>query len=36
MFPDAVVVGSKVCLAFLANLTHKPFKTQVGGWVGGW
>ena len=27
-FPDAVVVGSKVCLAFLQNLIHKPFKSQ--------
>ena len=23
LFPDAVVVGSKVCLAFLKNLSHR-------------
>ncbi|KAL4448067.1 hypothetical protein ABPG75_005286 [Micractinium tetrahymenae] len=27
-FPEAVVVGSKVCLAFLSNLIHTPFKSQ--------
>ena len=27
-FPDAVVVGSKVCLAFLSNLMHQTFKQQ--------
>jgi len=27
-FPEAVVVGSKVCLQFLSNLTHGPFKSQ--------
>ncbi|KAI7837261.1 hypothetical protein COHA_008875 [Chlorella ohadii] len=27
-FPEAVVVGSKVCLAFLSNLMHRPFKQQ--------
>lgn len=27
-FPDAVVVGSKVCLAFLGNLMHSEFKKQ--------
>lgn len=28
LYPEATVVGSKVCLAFLANLMHKPFKQQ--------
>jgi hypothetical protein len=27
-FPEAVVVGSKVCLAFLNNLIHGEFKSQ--------
>ena len=27
MFPDAVVVGSKVCLAFLAGLAHSSFES---------
>ena len=27
-FPDAVVAGSKVALAYLKNLTHRPFKEQ--------
>lgn len=27
-FPEAVVVGSKVCLTFLSNFIHTPFKTQ--------
>eukprot|EP00240_Pyramimonas_obovata_P003169 CAMPEP_0118924030 /NCGR_PEP_ID=MMETSP1169-20130426/2340_1 /TAXON_ID=36882 /ORGANISM="Pyramimonas obovata, Strain CCMP722" /LENGTH=646 /DNA_ID=CAMNT_0006865109 /DNA_START=70 /DNA_END=2010 /DNA_ORIENTATION=+ len=29
--PDATVVGSKVCLQFLSNLVHKPFKQMVVG-----
>ena len=29
-FPEVVVVGSKVCLQFLANLIFTPFKQQVG------
>lgn len=29
MYPDAVVLGSKVCIAFLENLTHVAMKTQV-------
>lgn len=28
-FPDVVVVGCKVCIAFLENLVHRPFKRQV-------
>lgn len=27
-YPEAIVVGSKVCLAFLGNLMHTPFKQQ--------
>lgn len=27
-FPEAVVAGSKVALAYLKNLTHRPFKEQ--------
>eukprot|EP00898_Chlorokybus_atmophyticus_P006844 jgi/Chlat1/7160/Chrsp57S06825 len=29
--PDATVVGSKVCIQFLKNLVHRPFKSQVVG-----
>lgn len=29
--PDATVIGSKVCLQFLSNLVHKPFKQMVVG-----
>ncbi|GLI69412.1 hypothetical protein VaNZ11_014019 [Volvox africanus] len=29
LHPDAVVCGSKVCISFLQNLTHRPFKAQV-------
>lgn len=28
MFPEAVVVGSKVCLAFLAGLAHSTFESR--------
>lgn len=28
MFPEAVVVGSKVCLAFLAGLAHSSFESR--------
>lgn len=27
--PDAVVVGSKVCIQFLQNLMNRPFKSKV-------
>ena len=27
-YPDAVVLGSKVCLAFLENLMHTPFASR--------
>jgi flavorubredoxin len=27
-YPEAVVAGSKVALAYLKNLTHRPFKEQ--------
>lgn len=39
LHPDAVVVGSKVCLQFLKGLTHRPFKEQAvkgGDKVGSW
>ncbi|KAG7675217.1 hypothetical protein Ndes2526B_g08081 [Nannochloris sp. 'desiccata'] len=29
LFPECIVLGSKVCIAFLENLTHVPFKSQV-------
>lgn len=37
-FPEAVVCGSKVCLQFLSNLIHTPFKSQAvkGGDKVGW
>lgn len=28
-YPDVMVLGSKVCIAFLENLTHVPMKTKV-------
>ncbi|EFJ49873.1 hypothetical protein VOLCADRAFT_89311 [Volvox carteri f. nagariensis] len=28
LHPEAVVCGSKVCISFLQNLTHRPFKAQ--------
>ncbi|KAG2499462.1 hypothetical protein HYH03_002409 [Edaphochlamys debaryana] len=28
LFPEATVYGSKVCIAFLQGLTHRPFKSQ--------
>lgn len=27
-YPEAIVAGSKVALAYLKNLTHRPFKEQ--------
>ncbi|GLC40020.1 hypothetical protein PLESTB_001519900 [Pleodorina starrii] len=29
LYPEALVCGSKVCISFLQNLTHRPFKSQV-------
>lgn len=29
LYPDAIVVGSKVCLQFLKGLTHCPFSSEV-------
>ncbi|GAB4823920.1 hypothetical protein N2152v2_010966 [Parachlorella kessleri] len=29
LYPDAVVIGSKVCISFLKNLVHSPFKEKV-------
>ncbi|PNW71243.1 hypothetical protein CHLRE_16g691800v5 [Chlamydomonas reinhardtii] len=28
LYPEATVCGSKVCISFLQNLTHRPFKSQ--------
>ena len=27
--PNAIVLGSKICIQFLQNLIHKPFKSQI-------
>lgn len=29
LYPEAIVLGSKVCIAFLENLMHVPFKSKV-------
>ena len=29
LFPEATVLGSRVCLQFLDNLMHRPFKSRV-------
>lgn len=29
LYPEAVVVGSKVCIQFLRNLVHSGFKEMV-------